>query len=149
MYARMERIEAGTIEQSPAGLAYIERSARHGPDDRALPILNPRALDAIRQLERFGTAGLVQRVIAIFLEETPRLIDSMRRGCRESAAERLRLDAHALKGSTANVGADRLNACARRLEAACKAGFPPHAEALIAAIESSFEETVRALRRIV
>lgn len=148
MQARMGRTQAGTIEATQAGLACADAGTVRWPEDAVLAVINPLTLDAIRQLEHYGSPGLVQRVVGIFLDETPRLIDGLHRAVRESAADRLRLGAHSLKGSSGNVGAERLNACARRLERACKGGFPANADTLIAAIDSSFEEAARALRRL-
>jgi HPt (histidine-containing phosphotransfer) domain-containing protein len=73
-------------------------------------------LDKIRLLERGGAAGVLARVVELYLQGTPPLIDRMRRALDADDQEALRAAAHTLKSSSANVGAMKLHGLCKELE---------------------------------
>jgi CheY-like chemotaxis protein len=73
--------------------------------------------DAAELLARLcGDTELMADVIAAFLEDCPVRLDTMARAIGESHAEELRAEAHALKGSAANLSANALFEAVQSLE---------------------------------
>jgi CheY-like chemotaxis protein/HPt (histidine-containing phosphotransfer) domain-containing protein len=106
-----------------------ERAPREGPveagesdveasrdtDVHQVPI-DPKALDAIRALQREGKPDLLARVINIYLEDSLRLLEALRQAVSEGDGAGVKRTAHSLKSSSANVGAVRLSSLCKDLE---------------------------------
>jgi HPt (histidine-containing phosphotransfer) domain-containing protein len=113
-------------------------------------LLDPRVLDAIRQLDD-GATGLLSQVVRIYLESAPALLAQLRRGLDGSDRELVRQAAHSLKSSSANLGAVRLAELCKRLEAAARSGtFGPdtpaaqEVEAEFRRVQAALEEELNA-----
>ena len=78
--------------------------------------INPRALDAIRKLAGPNNPSLVHKVIGAYLADTPPRFAQLQAAAEAGDAEALRKAAHALKSSSANVGAEPLAALCKELE---------------------------------
>lgn len=86
-------------------------------------------------LERFGGDNeIIEVVLDSFLLEAPELIEKIRHDIGKHDSESVRLNSHALKGSAANINADRLRNAALEMETAAKIKnldlFIPRFEAL-------------------
>jgi TMAO reductase system sensor TorS len=93
----------------------------HAPETPAVDVnqesgIDWSVLDKIRLLERGGAAGVLARVVELYLQGTPPLIDRMRRALDADDQEALRAAAHTLKSSSANVGAMKLHGLCKELE---------------------------------
>lgn len=74
-------------------------------------------------LERFdGSHELVEMVLESFTEEAPGTIDLMSHAVENREADDLKNLSHALKGSAANAGAERVRDAARKMEKAAESG---------------------------
>ena len=82
-----------------------------------VPVLDPSMLDELRQIAGSEAATIVR----LFLDDAPRLVRQMERASATPDLEAMREAAHALKSSSANVGALALSAVARRIEAGARA----------------------------
>ncbi len=91
-----------------------------GAGDR-LAQLDANALDVIRSISN-GSNDLLQQVVGLFLESTPPLLHDIEAGLSRGELDRVRVAAHTLKSSAANLGAAVLSDMARRLELAARAG---------------------------
>ena len=98
--------------------------------------INPRALDAIRQLPGPNGALLVQKVIGAYLADTPPRVAQLRAAVDAGDADTVRRAAHALKSSSANVGAEQLSALCREIESLGRSGSVEAAKALLTGVES-------------
>ncbi|HHW77517.1 MAG TPA: response regulator, partial [Xanthomonadaceae bacterium] len=85
------------------------------PDQTASP-LDERALAQIRALQRSGKPGLLGKIIGLYLDGSPKLLQQARDAVAGADPEALRQAAHSLKSSSANLGATRLAALCRELE---------------------------------
>ncbi|HEX3633051.1 MAG TPA: ATP-binding protein, partial [Casimicrobiaceae bacterium] len=72
-----------------------------------------------------GDTDLMADVIAAFLEDCPARLSAIEGAMRESHADLLRAEAHALKGSAANLSATTLFEAARALERIASSPLPP------------------------
>jgi signal transduction histidine kinase/CheY-like chemotaxis protein/HPt (histidine-containing phosphotransfer) domain-containing protein len=84
--------------------------------------LDEAALNAIRELDAGDAAGLLGQVVDMYLQASPPLIDHIRQGLGSGDADRVRMAAHTLKSSSANLGARRLSEMCAVLEHAARKG---------------------------
>ena len=95
-----------------------ERLAPHGDEwgPSSECDFDTSALDRIRVLQRPGKPDLVGRVIDIYLQDAPNLLEQMRAAIDQQDPEKLFRSAHKLKSGSADVGAHRLASVCRDLE---------------------------------
>lgn len=114
----------------------------------AAPILNPDAIQALRDLSPEGDGEFLRELITIYLTDTPKLMAQLQEGLeRKDAVVALRA-AHTIKGSSGNFGADEFAAMARQIESAAKSGDLPAAAALMPEFQTRFEKVVVALKAL-
>jgi PAS domain S-box-containing protein len=107
--------------------------------------LNLVSMDRIRSL---GTPTLLGEILDLYLAEGPDLMARMREAQRAGDRTALERVAHTLKGSSSNVGADRLSDLLREVENECREKEAVLDEALLAAVEAELESTMEALRGV-
>jgi signal transduction histidine kinase/DNA-binding response OmpR family regulator len=120
------------------------------PAEAAAPadaVLDPQALDVIRQLQKSGQPQLLEKVIAIYLRDAPCLLDEMRAAAGGRDRDTLWRAAHTLKSSSANLGARYLAELCARLEQAVKQSTDSQAEQLLPEMEHEYERVCAALRQ--
>ncbi|MEL6187017.1 MAG: Hpt domain-containing protein [Myxococcota bacterium] len=108
-------------------------------------VLDPAALDQLRALQRPGRPNLVERVLGLFRTDGPQRLASLRSASAEQDWERLRREAHTLKSSAANIGAQRLREACGQVEADAKEGRYAEAVAGLEPIERCFAEVLETL----
>ncbi len=86
------------------------------PSEPAGPCLDQRTLNGIRALQRPGAPDLLGKLVALYFESAPDLLQRMREATNRSDPEDLRQAAHALKSSSANLGALSFAALCKELE---------------------------------
>jgi CheY-like chemotaxis protein/HPt (histidine-containing phosphotransfer) domain-containing protein len=107
--------------------------AEHGPVD-------------LTELEStVGDPGLVEELIATFLDGSPELVATLRNSLVQGNAEELRRAAHTLKSNAQTFGAAALTALCRELEATAKKAALEHAPDLVTRIESEYLRVANAL----
>ena len=119
----------------------VEPSA--APSQSASPVFDKERLNALLM----GDAGLFREVITLFLSDTPKQIEALRRLLEAGNADDARLRAHSIKGASANVGGDQLQAIAKEVERVVMAGDLTAALAYMAELEEQlkvFRAAVRA-----
>ena len=109
--------------------------------------LDESVLAQLEQLQRPGSPDLVVRVVGIYLQDAPRLIEGMRRSVAEADREALRRNAHSLKSSSGNVGGRRLARLAREMEERAREGSLDGANGLLHAIEAHLFALKQALEK--
>ena len=108
---------------------------------RSPPVLDDSVLDELGEV----LGGEVDKIIAVYLEDSPRLIAQLERAAVGGDPIALRVAAHTLKSSSANVGARTLSDAARELEHGARDGTLDKPEALVARIVTEFAQVKRAL----
>jgi HPt (histidine-containing phosphotransfer) domain-containing protein len=102
-------------------------------------------------LERLGgDEQLLARVVGLFLEDCPARLMAIHEAVDARSPDRIRAEAHALKGAAANLSAGELVEAARRLEQIGAEGRVEAAEAAwerLAAEARRAMEAVRGVRR--
>ena len=84
-----------------------------------------------------GDMSVLKEVIALFLEDCPRLVAAIRAGLAAGDAEAVHRAAHALKGSAGNFDAKEVTALAQRLEARAREGNLETARETFVALENA------------
>jgi len=87
-----------------------------------------------------GNPVLVREIVAVFLDDSPRLLSEIRQAIQEDNGRSLELVAHTLKGALSNFGAAVAMAAARTLEQQGRTGELAGARAACAALEQSLEQ---------
>lgn len=107
----------------------------------------PAGIDetALRRLETTN-ARLFERLLRTYIEYTPAVIAALRAAADAGDPTGLRLAAHSLKSSSANVCATTLADLARAAEAAASAGSIADAPGTAAGIEAEFDAVVARLK---
>lgn len=89
-----------------------------GPPADASPAPEvPRKMqEALERIRRIGGSPLIDTVVSLFRDTTRERIDKMRDAAERGESVQVCRLAHAMKGSAAQVGAERLRAAAAALE---------------------------------
>jgi HPt (histidine-containing phosphotransfer) domain-containing protein len=111
----------------------------------AKSVLNQGTLARLRELSHPGEPSILGELIDMFIAETPRQIEALRRAIREGNVTALRRVAHTLKGSSGNLGADRLSKACGKLERLAKDGVVDGTADLLADVETEFHEAEKHL----
>jgi len=79
--------------------------------------LDEKALDAIRQLGGPGKPDILAKLVDMYLDKSPSLIDDIKGGIAANDAAQVKMAAHTLKSSSAYLGATQLAELCNNLEA--------------------------------
>jgi len=139
---RTERAPAGT----PAGLSTLAAIAGAAVVSGTDEAINPRALDAIRQLPGPNGARLVERVIDAYLTDAEIRFAQLAAAVGTGDAAGLRQAAHSLKSSSANVGAEHVAGLCQELEMIARRGSVEGAETLLSDIETQLPRALASLQ---
>ena len=123
--------------QLPVGGTANAAGDGHTPNARTqVPAFTPGILK-----ECFGEdLATIDRILDVFLKDAPVKIESLRQSADAGDIDRLRQDAHTLKGASASVGCKRLHSLAREIELSAREADSTVAHALLAEVEAALEE---------
>jgi len=126
----------------------VEDKTMHDANDNAPAsgTLDRAALEALAAVTPNDPGSLVKKVIDLYLEHAPGLVDNIRQALDSGDCDAARSAAHSLKSSSANVGAVNLSAQCKDLEDAAREGNVNAPEAVAAAIDEEFAAVCRALQ---
>lgn len=99
-------------------------------------------LDAARVAELtelFGDENSVRELFDEFFSELDPRLNALRTGLAEGRADLVDTAAHAIKGSSANLGAEGVRQCARTLEELARASKLQEIEPLLGRLETELE----------
>jgi len=111
-----------------------------------LPVIDMAALDAIRSLGGTETPDLLEQIIRLYLDSAPQLMASIRDGLAAVDNDKVRMAAHTLKSSSANLGAGRLAEVCKKLELAARANAIASDAPQLSEIEAEYHRVCGALR---
>ena len=110
--------------------------------ERSPPVLDGGVLGELREV----LGAEVDRIVAVYLEDAPRLIAQLERAAASNDPIALRVAAHTLKSSSANVGATTLADAARDLEHGARDGTLANPATAVARIVGEFAQVRAALQ---
>lgn len=115
--------------------AVSEQSQSDGIEDHEI---NEAALDTIRKLQRPGKPDLLAKVVNVYLEKSPELIDSIVTGFVEGDVTKVKEAAHSMKSSSAYIGAEKFSETFKLIEATANNGNLDELKDLVDNLENSF-----------
>jgi CheY-like chemotaxis protein len=131
---------------------WCPQTAHRSPSGIVEPVaLKPEAavFDSVSLLNRLmGDRPLAETILTGFLEDFPSQLRNLRERFAEGDSRGARLAAHALKGSSATVSANRLSELARELEVAAQATELDEFGELLPKAVGEFERLKGALKKI-
>jgi len=104
------------------------------------------ALQAIAALQRPNKPNLLEQVVWLFESESPKYLEQISSGVDAKDLESIRVGAHSLKSSSANVGAVSLSQLCRAIEHAARTEDLDEAIRLSADVASEFDASAQAIR---
>jgi CheY-like chemotaxis protein len=119
--------------------------AEQAPMAQADDPIEREALENIRSLTQAGQSDVLQRVVALYLEHSRELKERLCAASTVADAETLRETAHALKSSSANVGATVLADLCMRLEAMGRHGDLSGVQSVTDQLVTEYQRVVEAL----
>jgi PAS domain S-box-containing protein len=140
------------LEELAVALREVEarcKSYEPSHDDLPEPETSQRVnLQTLERISMLGAADLVGEILNLYLAEAPELMARVRESWQAGGGVMLERAAHTLKGSSSNVGADRLAELLREVEESCRRNESPLDESLLAGIEAEYVATTEALRGV-
>ncbi len=110
-------------------------------------VIDLNVIDSLRELGG-GDDEFLNDLIRTFLDETPVILERLHAALANDDAGGIRLNAHSLKGSSAEFGASWLAELCRQLELAGKNGDLDTAPDLLGEIEDEYARVQSALMRL-
>ena len=108
-------------------------------------VLDRQALGRIRALHRPGGPNLLAKVLGLYSSSSLALTDAMRTAAQSNDAESIRQAAHALKSSSANVGAMAFADLCKDVEVAAAHGRLDQARVLVDGLLAEHKKVLQAL----
>ncbi len=102
-------------------------------------VINLKAINTIRGLQRPGKPDLLTKVVGVYFDKTPEVIDAMVAAMTQNDHDAVAACAHSLKSSSAYLGADSLSTRCRKIEAAIKDGSQDELAELVAGMREEYE----------
>jgi CheY-like chemotaxis protein len=110
------RIAALSTQSSLTGASAPPIPASDSAVTTTAEILDQTALDQVRLLQRPGSPSILNRIITMYLAESPHLIETVQQAINANDASALMKAAHNLKSTSATLGATTLTALCKKLE---------------------------------
>ena len=111
-------------------------------------IIDESILDSYRVLQEDGEPDVVTEFIDVFLEDLPTRIERIQNAVASKAPAEIKSAAHALKGSSASVGAILVSGLCAQLEAIGRAGSAEGTVDLLRVIEPEIARAREELQKL-
>jgi two-component system sensor histidine kinase/response regulator len=133
----------------PIDLALLKRAlGAWCGDPKAATTLDPDRIAELLRLQTAARPTFVRDLVARFLADAARLLATLRSAAAEADVERLREAAHALKGSSRNLGAKAVSALCEALERNAADGRLDGATELVSKVGEELASAQRELERL-
>ena len=129
---------------APAPVTDAPAATAEAPDEE---LLDQAILQRLRTLGRPGQPNLLVRMTQLFAEQTPKQLADLDLAIAAGDPTQVRAFAHAIASGSSNLGAKAFVQLARELEQQGRAGELVEAEARLARLQQSYEQTLQALER--
>ena len=130
---------------TPAAPAAEPATAPHGSGAGEPSLLAAAAIERLRAMQRPGRSGFVARILRMYLDQTPGMLERLQAAARAGDAETLERLSHTLKSSSGNVGATHFAATCAELEEQARTHQLDGARALAARLLEQWPVTARQL----
>jgi signal transduction histidine kinase/AmiR/NasT family two-component response regulator/HPt (histidine-containing phosphotransfer) domain-containing protein len=124
--------DGGAVQVEPQNIPVSVRMAQ------VSPALDPEMSERLRKLAEATDPSVLTEIYEAFLSSAAEYLTALRQAAQAGASDDLRKAAHALKGASANIGAQNLAEISRQLEALGNSQSVAGAEKLIEQSEQEF-----------
>jgi CheY-like chemotaxis protein len=104
-----------------------------------VPAINVSALERLREMTQEGGDGLFQEMILLFLRNAPAQLGALESKLMSHDMPAVRAAAHSLKGSAAEMGADRMVPLCQQIELAASEGSAAPIPDLLARLRTELD----------
>jgi two-component system sensor histidine kinase/response regulator len=133
----------------PIGLDSLRQAlATWCRDAKIVTTIDPERTAELFRLQTPARPNFVRDLVARFVADSTLLLDTLRAAAAAGDPERLREAAHALKGSSRNLGAKELSTCCESLERSAAEGSVEGAKELVTRIADELSTARRELERL-
>jgi len=112
------------------------------------PILNPQAIQALRELSPEGGDEFLRELITIFLADTPKQFAELEGALASQDAAKVTRAAHTIKGSSGNFGAAEFARLAYGIEMHGKANELASATVALPGLKAEYARVAEALNKL-
>jgi HPt (histidine-containing phosphotransfer) domain-containing protein len=112
-------------------------------------VLDPVALDRLRQLTVPGEPDVLNEVLKVFLQEVPPRIVRLRIAQAAGNIEEVQRAAHSLKGSAGNIGASQMFDVCKQLDVVARSGNLQSSGPLVDALLVEFGKVEAEIHRLI
>lgn len=126
-----------------------ETTPTFAPVSNDSSLLDPVLLGQIRELDHSDGQTLLHRILEAFLESADDYVYELEQAINQRDAESLRRVAHNLKSSSANIGAEKLSAIFRQMEAHGRAGNIDEAALLQSDMQYHYQQVIIEIHKII
>ena len=109
-------------------------------------VIDQKVLDNIRALQEEGKEDLLNKIITIFLNDSPERLKELRKAVNSGDSPSINRIAHTIKSSCANLGAMKISSLFKAMEAMGRKNSIEQAPELLSQIEIEFKAVEAALR---
>lgn len=141
---RLDELARALSRCRPLTTERIAERASGGDGSTTRDALDRRVLDQLR--EDLGDTAALREVISTFLERSPSMLVALREAAARGDVAAVSAGAHAMKGTSATLGARALSQQCAELERLARAGSMSDVVAQVPAIEAEYGSVDRALR---
>lgn len=118
-------------------------------DQSSGALLDPEQIKMLLESGADDSTDLFSEILTLFEEESRSKLDEMKETRQSGDFEAFSRAAHALAGSSANIGGRAVWLMARDMENLCKGGEPQKATAMLPELEELHQETLVQMRHYV
>ncbi|MFH0998840.1 MAG: ATP-binding protein [Pseudomonadota bacterium] len=138
------------LTQKTVEAAHLTDGADNGPETTAKASseaehVDCNALEDIRFMQSNGAPDMLEKVIGIYLRDTPKQLENARIALARNDAETMGRQAHSLKSSSAMLGAHALAALCKEMESMGRSGTTENAGELLSRIEAEYASVAKIL----
>jgi HPt (histidine-containing phosphotransfer) domain-containing protein len=112
-------------------------------------IIDPVAIENLRALNPDDGDAFLKDIVGIFLEDTPQRIDELKKSLAAKDQPTFTRAAHSIKGSSSNLGAQKLRLVSEQLEHKSKQDGLANLESLVAQLEAEYGVVKDTLEKLV
>jgi len=143
--SKFKRAGADDILVKPFTLEQLDNCARKWlkkppPKKTDLPAIDDSVLRDISAMSGEQSHSLITNIVELYLQRSPSLIEDIQQSLHGGDAEQLFKAAHALKSSSANIGAVRVSEIAREIEKLGRNNQVEHAHPHIERLLESYDQ---------
>ncbi|MFZ3209421.1 MAG: response regulator [Geobacteraceae bacterium] len=142
--------DKGRRDTEPAvePIAQVETTEQPASSIDVTCSIDPSYLQNILALQKSSGVNLIETVISIYLNDSPRIIMALQEAVAAVDLESLKRHAHYFKSSSATLGATRLADLCKEIEMLCKEGDVREAAPLLLYAEQEFTMVGDYLRKV-